>query len=188
MASQIPSVKYALSRLEQHDNTPLKLHFTDTTVTKPGATLTRSAGAEQPSISVNSSVVKLDPSKRHLIVALDLDPPYPATPFLGPLLHLIHADLQLGKPVEGWTKLESPSEAKPVVSYAPPTPPPFSSAHRYLFMLFEQPAGVDSKEIQHRMRLPAEVGLQARIRWNQAGFEKEMGLGMPLAGTFFRCS
>ncbi|KAK1749501.1 hypothetical protein QBC47DRAFT_426717 [Echria macrotheca] len=104
---------------------PLRIHFPpSTTVSQPGARLTRQETATEPSVSLSvtalshltfpncdlspttsaasthssHSSLNFDPSSpspRYLLASLDLDPPLPAFPVLSPLLHSMQADLVL---------------------------------------------------------------------------------------------
>ena len=187
MAPQTGSIKYALSQFAQHGDAPLRIHFPDITVTKPGASVTKATSAQQPSLSILSTMVKLDLAKKYVAIALDLDAPYPSMPLMGPIAHGIQADLQLSSKGQttGWLKLEATQ--KPVLSYLAPAPPPMSTSHRYLFMLWEQPEGMTTEEIKSRLKLPAEPGMMARVKWDEEGFEEKLGLRTVLAGTYFVC-
>ncbi len=185
MAPQIESMKYTLSQLAQHGDAPLRVHFPDVIVTKPGASVTKATSAQQPTLSISSTMVKLDRAKKYIAIMLDPDAPFPSMPLMGPIAHGIQADLQLSSKEQtvGWLKLEATQ--KPVLPYLAPGPPPISTPHRYLFMLWEQPEGMTSKDITSQLTLPAEPGMMARVRWDEEGFEKKLGLGTVLAGMYF---
>jgi hypothetical protein len=74
-----------------------------------------------------------------------------------------------------------------VVPYAPPNPPAISGAHRYVFLLWEQPEGLTSEGAKSALGLPEEVGLGARVRWDQEKCETRLGLGKLLGGNYFVC-
>ncbi|RWA10050.1 hypothetical protein EKO27_g5046, partial [Xylaria grammica] len=72
-----------------------------------------------------------------------------------------------------------------LVPYLPPGPPKPSSAHRYVFLVFEQPQGLDADKVRSLLKLAPEVKLTARLWWNQETSEKKLGLGEVLAGNYF---
>lgn len=74
-----------------------------------------------------------------------------------------------------------------VVPYIGPGPPKPSSAHRYVFLVFEQP---DDAVAKVRRVLGLGQGknnakLTVRVRWDEAAFEKTLGLGKVVAASFF---
>ena len=74
-----------------------------------------------------------------------------------------------------------------VVDYAGPGPPPGSSPHRYLFLLYEQPAEFDAKKFAPGGKPGKKVGIPGRPRWSLEGFEREAKLGPVVAANYF-CS
>ncbi|KAK3399942.1 phosphatidylethanolamine-binding protein [Sordaria brevicollis] len=149
----------------------------------------------------------------YLVVGLDLDPPFPSFPVLGPILHSLEADLRLETEEldadEGYVYLTADEVAggpegtrhvggrvtKPVVGYMGPKPPGVSAPHRYVFLCWEQPGGVDARRVREVLGLGAEgdegldgeVGMTTRVRWDQEGFERKLGLGEVVAGNYFVC-
>ncbi len=83
----------------------------------------------------------------------------------------------------GFTAFESVSE--PVINYAGPGPPPPSTPHRYVFLVWEQPDGTSADVARKIFNLNESPGLMARVRWDQTAFEKQVGLGHPLAANYF---
>ena len=72
-----------------------------------------------------------------------------------------------------------------VADYAGPGPPPVSGPHRYVFLLYDQPADFDVSKYA-----PAGgkgLGIKGRVRYNLAAFEREAGLGPVVAANWF-CS
>lgn len=118
-----------------------------------------------------------DPSEKYIAVSLDNDAPFPSFNFLSPILHSIQADLK----VSASSKVLTSSNPY-VVNWIGPEPPSASGPHRYVFLLYKQPRDFDSKGIP---TTGAQVGLWARIRWNQSAWEKEFKVGQPVAvGSF----
>ncbi|KAF2192565.1 PEBP-like protein, partial [Zopfia rhizophila CBS 207.26] len=154
----------------------LRMHYPASTITSPGSTLSREASKPPPTLSISFTVVK-SKTATYIALCLDLDAPFPSVAILSPILHGIQADLTpQGEPdAEDWIKL-TPG-AKPTASYLPPNPPKFSGAHRYVFLIWEQPEGLTKDKIKSDLGLPDEVGLGARIRWDEDSCEKKLGLG-----------
>ncbi|KAK1780237.1 phosphatidylethanolamine-binding protein [Copromyces sp. CBS 386.78] len=147
----------------------------------------------------------------YMVICLDLDPPFPSFPVLAPILHSLEADLRLETEeldaAEGYLYLTADevtggSEAirhargdtrrtKPVVGYMGPKPPGVSSPHRYVFLCWEQPGGVDGKKVREVLALDNEegedVGMATRVRFDEEAFERNLGLGEVVAGNYFVC-
>lgn len=110
---------------------------------------------------------------------MDIDAPFPTWSSLSPIGHWIQSDLQAGE--DG--KLDAKGTSF-VMDYIGPSPPPGSAAHRYVFLLFEQPTDFKMEDFA-----PAggkSVGLFARTRYNFAAFESKAKLGPFVAANFFR--
>ena len=98
-------------------------------------------------------------SEKYLAICVDPDGPYPSFTVLSPILHWIQSGLE----VSSSTGLLATNDP-PVANYVGPGPPPGSSPHRYIFLLYEQPAGFD-----YRGFVPPEgkpLGTMARLRWD----------------------
>lgn len=134
---------------------------------------------------------------------------------LAPILHCLEADLRLETEEldadEGYVYLTADEVAggsegirhsrqerrtKPVVGYMGPKPPGVSSPHRYVFLCWEQPGGVDGQKVREVLGLDGggegeeegeDVGMTKRVRFDQEGFEKNLGLGEVVAGNYFVC-
>lgn len=118
----------------------------------------------------------------YIVIGLDIDAPFPSFGVLGPILHWIQAGLKPNPTEDG--RLTS-SGTPFVANYIGPAPPPGSSVHRYLFLLYEQPVGFDGKKYA-----PAggkDLSNWHRMRYDLGSFEKEAKLGPVLAANFF-CS
>lgn len=177
------SAQKVLDQGKDAETGPLRVHYSNTVVTKPGASHNRQDVAEEPTLSVSSAITKTMNSK-YIAIALDLDAPAPSFNAVSPMLHWIQAHLTTeGQPdADGFTKLVSSEKA--VAYYLPPNPPFFSASHRYVFMLWEQPADLtDNEAIKSRLNLPDDVTRWLRIRWDQDGCESKLDLKDVLGGN-----
>lgn len=119
----------------------------------------------------------LDASKTYLVVHLDIDAPFPSWTVLGPILHWI----QPGVKVTETSTLDT--SAPFIANYIGPAPPPGSSPHRYIFFLYEEPAGFEPKKYA-----PADgqtLSNWYRMRYDLDSWAKEIGLGSVLAFNYF---
>lgn len=119
----------------------------------------------------------LDASKTYLVVGLDIDAPFPSWGVLGPILHWI-------QPGAKATESSTLDTSDPFVAdYIGPAPPPGSSPHRYIFFLYEEPAGFDAKKYA-----PADgkkLSNWNRMRYDLDSWAKEINLGPVLAFNYF---
>ncbi|KAK3390058.1 phosphatidylethanolamine-binding protein [Podospora didyma] len=170
---------------------------TSSSIPASAPVLSAAAAATDPTLSESSSPISVP---RFIVAALDLDPPYPSLPILGPLLHGLQADLTLATdqidPDDDFIHLHQTTDSSEgiedadVVGYMGPAPPGFSSPHRYMFLLWEQPEGMTRDKIRDALGVDAEadnVGVLARVRWDMESFEKKLGLGKAVAGNYFVC-
>lgn len=119
-----------------------------------------------------------DASQKYIAVSLDNDAPFPSFNVLSPILHSIQADLKVSADSPKVLTSSSPY----VVNWIGPEPPSPSGPHRYVFLLYKQPSDFNSKDIP---TTGIQVGLWARIRWNQSAWEKKFQVGQPVAvGSF----
>ncbi|KAK0721853.1 phosphatidylethanolamine-binding protein [Lasiosphaeria miniovina] len=151
------------------------------------------------------------PSPRFIVTSIDLDPPFPSFPFLGPVLHGLQADLTLATaaldpddefiPLEPAVPNDSSSDSSgSVVAWVHPAPPGLSGPHRYVSLLWEQPAGLTPDGIRDALGFAGAaaapedeagenaLGLMQRARFDMEGLEKKLGLGRVVAGNYFTCA
>lgn len=122
-----------------------------------------------------------DPSKTYLIIALDIDAPFPSCKILGPILHWI----QGGYTVEASStsgKLESGLSY--ITNYIGPAPPPMSAPHRYVFVLYEQPVGFEVEKWMPRDG--AKTGNLDRMWFSLDEWERKVGVGELVAVNYFK--
>lgn len=116
-------------------------------------------------------------SATYMIVALDLDAPFPSFDVLGPILHWIQPGFKAGP-----NNILTPSEPF-VANYIGPAPPPGSAPHRYAFFLFEQPKNFDGKKYAPVDAKP--LSNWHRMRYDLDVWQKTASLGEPLAANYF---
>ncbi|KAK1753134.1 phosphatidylethanolamine-binding protein [Echria macrotheca] len=198
MGAQLPqsitrsleSLAAAANNNKQPDAHPLpllRIHFPEVTVTTPGTDVSIPAAAPTPTLSLSSSAIKPGTNKKYIAFSIDLDAPFPSWPILGPILHGIQTDLVVvadGAEGGGFVPLEAKTKEWRVV-YRGPGPPRPSAPHRYVFLLFEQPEGVNGEKVDEVLGMGAGAGLWARIRWDQGAAERKLGLGEVVAVNYF---
>jgi phosphatidylethanolamine-binding protein len=107
-----------------------------------------------------------------------VDAPFQSFNFMSPILHWVQPDLSLAP---GETALKSSTPA--MCYYTPPRPPPGAAVHRYIFLLYDQPAGFDAKK--HAPPDGQTFARTSRMRLDFASFEKSLGLGEVRAVNYF---
>ncbi|KAK3318706.1 phosphatidylethanolamine-binding protein [Apodospora peruviana] len=193
------------ARLPKEAAAPNPLYSVSTSalshLTIPNADLSPWTSADSHSSDGRINLPLSDPDQlvpKYLVVTLDLDAPFPSFPILGPILHGIQADLTLATenldPDDEFIPLEPAEEdwstGSAVVDYMGPAPPGPSAPHRYVFMLWEQPGELTTARICEEMGLPEDgddVSMFSRVRWDQEGFERKLGLERVVAGNYFVC-
>ena len=158
---------------------PLRWHNFGTCTCYANVRLHRQAAPDAqkaPELAVN------DATGTYIVISLDIDAPFPSLTVLGPILHWIQPGLKPEPAVDGVSRL-STFDTPFVANYIGPAPPPGSSPHRYVFLLYEQPAGFDGKKYAP----PGGKNLSNwnRMRYNLGAFEKEAKLGPVLAANYF---
>ncbi|KZZ89407.1 Phosphatidylethanolamine-binding protein PEBP [Moelleriella libera RCEF 2490] len=118
-----------------------------------------------------------DPSATYMVVALDIDAPFPSFTVLGPILHWIQPGFKVG-PNSSLTSSEPF-----VANYIGPAPPPGSAPHRYCFFLFEQPKDFDGSK--HAPAGGKPLSNWYRMRYDLDVWQKTAKLGEPLAANYF---
>ncbi len=183
MPKASPSVELALSELARDGTARLRIHFPEKTLVQPGESATVAEAKPDPTLFVSPDALK-STSGKYIAASIDVDAPFPSFTIFGPALHWLQTDLVVGAAdADGWTALST--TAKPVARYAGPQPPKPSAAHRYVFMVWEQPEGMDVDKARTVLGLSNEPGIPARMRWDQELCEKKLGLGQCLAANYF---
>ncbi|CAK7214056.1 hypothetical protein SCUCBS95973_002016 [Sporothrix curviconia] len=160
-----------------------------------GTAVTPLEAKDEPALALAASFARsLAPGQKLLAVSLDPDAPFPSFAFLGPILHGLQTDLVVAGAADGgsgsssssgWVPLTSPT--KPIVSYIKPGPPSPSAAHRYVFMVYKQPEGLDTAGVMARMGwAPEGVSRMGRMRFDANTLTQNLGLGEIVAINYFR--
>lgn len=134
------SVETALSLIKTDESSILGLTFGPHKNITPGQEIPKADAQTAPELAFSSSAS----ADSYLVIALDLDAPFPSFGILGPILHWIQPGLKPERTADGRATLTA-SGTPFVANYIGPAPPPGSAAHRYIFLLYEQPAGFDGK-------------------------------------------
>ncbi|KAI5457811.1 putative protease inhibitor [Mariannaea sp. PMI_226] len=170
------NVQQGLELIEADPSKVLGLTVGSHSDIKPGQFIPRADATPEPELSFSG----LSPSKTYMVVSLDPDAPFPSFSVLGPALHWIQPGLQVGADNSTSLKATAPF----VADYVGPGPPPGSSPHRYIFLLYEEPAGFDGKKFA-----PAngqKMGIKGRIRYDLDAWAKQVSLGPVLACNYFK--
>ncbi|KAL0640592.1 hypothetical protein Q9L58_000256 [Maublancomyces gigas] len=145
---------------------------TSSTITSPGLRIGRDDAQLPPVLSIQG----LSDHKRYVGVVVDPDAPSRADPTRRSIRHYLAPDLSLGQ------SSVYVGDAKVLVNataaandFRGPNPPAGSGPHRYVFLLYVQPAGFEYSFLD----------LADRAGFNLSGFAERTGMGDPVAGTYF---
>jgi phosphatidylethanolamine-binding protein (PEBP) family uncharacterized protein len=179
----IASVQHVLDLCQKGDP-QIRIHFGSNALAKSGVVFSKAVTQLSPTLSISARIIKPQKSQ-YIAICLDLDAPAPSMRVLSPALHAIQAELvpEGDADVDGFVRLVPRTKA--AVTYAPPNPPPISSGHRYVFVVWEQPESLTNEKIRSQLGLANKVGLWTRARWDQEGCEQKLGLGDVLGGNYF---
>ncbi|KAK4194346.1 phosphatidylethanolamine-binding protein, partial [Triangularia verruculosa] len=189
-----------LSPVSSHTSEPEQQALNDQN--KP--TTSASSASQSANLDLGTNPLTIP---RFLITTLDIDPPFPSFPVLGPVLHGMQADLALSTSYMGDDNVEAEKQFIPlehdarlnlgeddegeVARYMGPAPPGWSEPHRYVCLMWQQPEGVTGDRIREEMgwgrNTDGKIGAWERVRFDQGGFEEKFGLGEVVAGNYFVC-
>ncbi|KKK15460.1 hypothetical protein P175DRAFT_0439331 [Aspergillus ochraceoroseus IBT 24754] len=111
----------------------------------------------------------------YAVVCVDIDPPFPSWSVLGAALHWLRTGLTAT--VDG--EMKHADNIPALANYMGAGPPPGSSPHRYLFILYEQGPGFDIN------KWGRSFSILNRMRFDLDKFETDTGLGKIVAATYF---
>ncbi|OJJ44610.1 hypothetical protein ASPZODRAFT_18186 [Penicilliopsis zonata CBS 506.65] len=168
------SIQAYLTACQSDESKLLGLTLGDKVVT-PGLYIPRAEAQKAPSLTFTGT-----PSNTYLVIALDIDAPFPSLNILGPILHWKQPGLKLQG--NGQSVLNS-GDTPFVANYIGPAPPPGSGPHRYVFFLYEQPAGFNPAK--YAPPNGKNLSNWLRMRYDLEAFEKEVGLKPAVATNFF---
>ncbi|KAJ5146261.1 Protease inhibitor (Tfs1) [Penicillium bovifimosum] len=121
-----------------------------------------------------------DPARTYMVVCLDIDAPFAAFNFLSPILHWMQSDVKVTS--DGVLKYDAPF----IADYIGPGPPPVGAPHRYLFFLYEQPAGFDLTA--HAPADGQKMARMSRMRYDFESWAEMVKLGPLVAFNYFTCN
>ncbi|KAI0750957.1 phosphatidylethanolamine-binding protein [Daedaleopsis nitida] len=159
----------------------LTVIFTDNTTNTnvsvtPGLNLTREQNALRPTVLFTSNMTTFA-AQTFVLAMVDPDAPTPQAPTSAQIRHLLAPNISLnGSAAEGALLVNN----TPAISdFLRPTPPAGSDPHRYILLLFVQPANFSDV-------VPSILNASTPIsNFNISAFAEQTGLGSPIAGNFF---
>lgn len=141
-----------------------------------GEQLPRNATVGPPHFAVRGV---LPPSREFVVATVDPDAPTPQNPTVAQIRHFLAGNFVRGR-ITGLEQRQLVNETVPLSGWQQPTPPAGSPAHRYIFLLFEQPEDFNSQTF-----VTANTSI---ANFNISQFAQEVGLGNPIAGSFMSVS
>ena len=135
-----------------------------------GSSNNHSVPASAPSVAATSAL-----SGTYLLTIVDPDAPTPQNPNRSEIIHLLQPSVSFAQTGPFAAMFSAPA----IVPYARPMPPPVSDAHRYVALLFAQPAN---------FTLPAGFNATNRMNFNLTNFAAQARLGTPIAANYFLVS
>ncbi|KAJ5104470.1 protease inhibitor (Tfs1) [Penicillium alfredii] len=167
------SVQAALSLIENDKSKVLGLTVGTHQNVEPGQYIARSDAQSPPELTLPGAST----STTYLIVALDVDAPFPSFTALGPILHWIQPGVKATE--AGVLNPTAPF----VANYIGPAPPPGSSPHRYMFFVYEEPEGFDLAK--YAPPNGQKLSNWNRMRYDLDAWAKEINLGPVVAFNYF---
>ncbi|KAF9446376.1 PEBP-like protein [Macrolepiota fuliginosa MF-IS2] len=131
-----------------------------------GEQLPRNSTAGPPTFRV----VGANSNGPFVVATVDPDAPTPQNPTSAEIRHFLGGNFRAN--AGGLLTNSTPA----ISNFLQPTPPAGSDAHRYIFLLFNQPAGFNQQTFV--------TSSTSTSLFNISAFAQEVGLGNPIAGTF----
>ncbi|KAF2113528.1 phosphatidylethanolamine-binding protein [Lophiotrema nucula] len=159
-------------------NTKLNVMFNTTSVATPGELLPKAATSSQPQLGLSSAQVSS--ANTFMFVMMDLDvPPQGTNTTRRTLLHAMVTDFKpTQQKLSNNTVLLASTQKGPAAYIAPGPPATDPVAHRYVQLLFQQPATL-------KVQASDFSDTSKRIGFDINAFMKTQGLSAPLAANFF---
>ncbi|KAA1473483.1 PEBP-like protein [Dentipellis sp. KUC8613] len=161
----------------------LDVTFTDPTNQQeiqlvPGNELSTNQTLHEPKFFLTFDDQSLE-DKAFVLAMVDPDAPTPQNTSLAQVRHIIAGDIHVSPGSTNRSQLVNSSAA--LTEYLNPSPPPGSDPHRYTILLFVQP---DNFATQAAGLINSSADA-VRTGFNLSTFASHVGLGDPVAGTFF---
>ncbi|ROV95193.1 hypothetical protein VMCG_08602 [Cytospora schulzeri] len=172
------SIQAGLDLIKKDPSKVLGLTVGKHNITEPGQYVPRSDAQSPPQLTLPSA----SSSKSYVVIALDLDAPFPSFDKLGPILHWAQSGLKVAISTEASAPLEMSEPF--IANYIGPAPPPGSSPHRYVFFLYEQPDVFDGVK-KFAPKDGKTLGVGSRMWASLDEWEKKLGLGEAGAAAAF---
>ncbi|KAJ4385487.1 hypothetical protein N0V93_009915 [Gnomoniopsis smithogilvyi] len=167
------SLDAAFELIKKDPSKLLGLTFGKHSVAEPGQFVSKAETQASPQLTHSST----SPTKTYLAISLDPDAPFAVFPVLGPVLHWIQPGLKSS------TSGGSLEATEPfIANWVAASPPPGSAPHRYIFILYEQPEGLETKKFAPKEG--QEMGMGPRVRTSLDGWVTKLGLGEPVAVNY----
>ncbi|KAJ4330754.1 hypothetical protein N0V87_009734 [Didymella glomerata] len=178
MASLAQSQSVTPSGFTPSASSKLDVFFNTTMVMTPGQMLSKAETASQPRIAVSNTMA--NSSATYMFVMLDLDvPPEAGSTKRRVLLHAMNTGFKATKQKIGGSAMLLASSEKGPAAYIPPGPPPTDTIpHRYVQLLFQQPADLKIQASDFKET-------SARINFDINAFMAKNKVSAPMAGNFF---
>jgi phosphatidylethanolamine-binding protein len=135
--------------------------------TTAGDFINQNQTAGPPTFAVNGNAGSSGP---FVLAMVDPDAPTPVNPTEAQIRHLLAGNLTAG--ADGTLTNSTPA----ITDFLQPNPPLTSTAHRYVFLLFDQSAEFSSQTLVN--------GNTSRDNFNISAFAAATDLGNPIAGTY----
>ncbi|KAF2826823.1 PEBP-like protein [Ophiobolus disseminans] len=156
----------------------LEVVFNSTAVNTPGQLLSKTTTSTQPQIALSN--VQSTQNETYMFIMLDLDvPPQGSSTKRRVLLHALTTGFKATQQriTGSGTLLASPQKGPAM--YIPPGPPATDTiAHRYVELLFRQPANLNVQASDF-------ANITGRFNFDVVKFMAENQVGAPVAGNFF---
>ncbi|PPQ71134.1 hypothetical protein CVT26_010828 [Gymnopilus dilepis] len=153
-----------------------------TEVSHPGVTLDRQSTLKQPKIKIHPLFAP-DGDYTYTLVVTDPDAPSRQDPKFGEFRHWLVTGLKL--PQVGASDVQGQfvtTAGNTATAWYPPEPPAGSGLHRYVFLLYREPAGginLPKDAVEHKS------DPSARKNWKAAEFGSKHNLSLVGASFFF---
>ncbi|RDB20111.1 OV-16 antigen [Hypsizygus marmoreus] len=143
----------------------------------PGAVFTEAQTANEPGFSLISSSTGLVANETFVLALVDPDAPTPQNRSVSQVLHFLGGDFHVNATSSNPTLLVNRSAA--LMDFIPPMPPAGSPPHRYVLVVYTQPADFNETALSF---VNAST---PRTNFNLSTFATSVNLDSPVAGNFF---